>query len=668
MPIPLQILSDFNLIFKAIPDAIILTDKERRIVKVNSAFTDLFGYSFDEVKGKHTKIFYASHEAYEEQGRIRFNLSAEEKLKPYKVPYLKKNGTVFQSETVGTIINDEQGSFLGFLGIIRDISKREKLETNLQNSLSSLEFQVEKRTKSLKETNDKLITESIERKQIEENLYEEKNKLEAVLAALGDGLTLQDRNFRILYQNEVHKKKQGNHAGEYCYKAYQGKDAICEGCLLKKCYTDGQIHRRETKAETANGTIYLEVSASPIKDSSESIIGGIETVRDITQRKLLELQLQQNMKMEAIGTLAGGIAHDFNNILSAIIGYSELAKLDIPPNSKANKNIDQVIQSGKRAGDLVNQILTFSRKDDQDLQAIKPHLLIKEALKMLRSSIPASINIKQNIDPESGYVHADPTKVHQIVMNLCTNALHAMEDQKGTLTVELQRRDIEVLDNDSAPSGPFMVLSVSDTGHGMNKATLERIFDPYFTKKDFGKGTGLGLSVIDGIVQGLKGFINVESEPGKGSSFHVHLPALDTQPADYEEEPNEKLFPNNGDEHILVVDDEEDIVDIIEVILRNLGYTVTRTTDSQEALQTIQNNPGNFDLLITDQTMPGMTGAELAQAVQKIRPAMPIILCTGYSSMISAEEADALSIKYIQKPFRSQKLATTVRTMLDEVE
>ncbi|MBC8317630.1 MAG: PAS domain S-box protein [Desulfobulbaceae bacterium] len=663
-----QIISHFDLIFRAIPDAVILTDKERCIVKVNSAFTDLFEYSFEEVKGKHTKFFYISEEAYEEQGRIRFNLSAEEKLKPFEVPYRKKNGEVFQSETVGTIINDEEGRFLGFLGIIRDISKRKELEKDIKDALSSLELQVKERTRSLQETNNKLTTESIERQKTEENLCKEKNKLEAVLAALGDGVTLQDKDFRIIYQNEIHKQKQGDHTGEYCYKAYQGKDSICEGCLLEQCYADGEIHRRETKAETSNGTIYIEVSASPIKDSSGSIIGGIETVRDITQRKRLEQQLQQNMKMEAIGTLAGGIAHDFNNILSAIIGYSELAKLVLPSENKAVAHIDQVIQSGKRASDLVNQILTFSRKDDQDLQAITPHLLIKETLKMLRSSIPASINIKQNIDPQSGHILADPTKIHQICMNLCTNALHSMEDQKGTLTVELHRRDVETHDNASAPSGPFIVLSVSDTGHGMDKATIERVFEPYFTKKKFGKGTGLGLSVIDGIVKGLNGFINVESEPGKGSSFHVHIPALETPNPISEEKLKKKLPINNGDAHILVVDDEATIVDMLEAVLLALGYSVTKTTRSREALQEIEKYPDKFDLLITDQTMPDISGVELAQNVLKIKPAMPIILCTGYSSMISPEKACGIGIKYIQKPFKAEELAAIVRTALDEKE
>lgn len=506
------------------------------------------------------------------------------------------------------------------------------------------------------------------RKKAEEELIFEKNKLEAVVSALGDGLTMQDRNYTILFQNKTHQQMQGDHRGERCYEAYHERDTICGGCLLKRCFADGEVHRREIRTQTDDGWKDFEISASPIKDSFGKIISGIETLRDITERKKLASQVQQSQKMDAIGNLAGGIAHDFNNILSAVIGFAQLTKLDLRSLRHTEENIDQVIIAGNRATELVKQILTVSRKTEHKLQSLMPHLIIKEVLKMLRSSLPVTIKFREDIDTHCGKIMADPTKIHQIVMNLCTNALHAMIDEKGSICVGLCNKQVQAKqakENDVS-AGKFIVLSVSDTGHGMDSKTIAQIFEPYFTTKKVGEGAGLGLAVIHGIIRDYKGFVEVKSIPGKGTTFHVYIPLHEQESNQLEETvENEDVLPV-GTEQILVVDDESAIVNLNKSILERLGYQVTGITGSVDALEQIRKNPNAVDLLITDQTMPALTGAELSKAVLQINPDMPIILCTGYSSIISEKAALAIGIKkYIKKPVDRRQLAQIVRKVLD---
>ena len=407
----------------------------------------------------------------------------------------------------------------------------------------------------------------------------------------------------------------------------------------------------------------------PLVDSAGKLKGVLGFNRDIKEQKKLEEELVQARKMEAIGTLAGGIAHDFNNILSVILGNADMAKLDAQSGSPAEEEIDQIIEAGIRATDLVKQILTFSRKTEHQLHPFRPHLLIKEALKLLRSSLPTTIEIKQNIDSECGLILADPTQIHQIMLNLCTNAVHAMENEKGILTISLCRKEVrpeEFPDQSDTEAGPFIVLSISDTGHGMNEATKQRIFDPYFTTKKQDEGTGLGLAVVHGIIMDYKGFIRVQSSPEKGSAFHLYFPAMEMDTADQEQTLDEHSLPS-GNERIMLVDDDSALVEINKSILERLGYTVIGATDSWNALEEFRANPDRFDLIITDMTMPYLTGFELAQAVLQVKPTMPVILSTGYSSVISEEKALGIGIKkYVIKPVRRKELAEMVRMVLDE--
>jgi len=381
-----------------------------------------------------------------------------------------------------------------------------------------------------------------------------------------------------------------------------------------------------------------------------------------------ERQLQQVLKIQAIGTLAGGIAHDFNNILFPIVGYTELTMDEVPDDSVAHNNLEEILKAANRAKDLVQQILTFSRQSGQERKPVKVHLVIKEALKLLRASIPASIEIIHKIDDDCHPVMGDATQIHQVIMNLCTNAYQAMQDTGGTLEVSLSEVDVgyEVtVEKIGMQPGKHLQLLVRDEGCGMDAAVLNRIFEPYYTTKEQGKGTGLGLSVIHGIVKNHRGDISVTSSPGKGTTFKVYLPI--TEDADLVKEFEPSNGAAKGNEHILLIDDEEQIVSMEQQMLENLGYEVTARTDSNEALKEFSEKPQNFDLVITDMTMPHMTGDELAQKLLDIKPDIPVILCTGFNEDITEEKALSMGIqKFVMKPVIKNDLATTIRTVLDQ--
>jgi signal transduction histidine kinase/ActR/RegA family two-component response regulator len=385
------------------------------------------------------------------------------------------------------------------------------------------------------------------------------------------------------------------------------------------------------------------------------------------ERAQLEEQLLQSQKMEAIGTLAGGIAHDFNNILAAIIGFSEMVVEDVSDNASAQRHMEQVLKAGFRGRDLVRQILTFSRRGDQEKNALHLSPLIQEMFKLLRASLPTTIEMKLDLDENRDLAYADPSQMQQIIMNLGTNASHAMREKGGTLEVSLRVITIDTTEllpeADMAP-GEYLVLSVRDTGHGMDDGVMKRIFEPFFTTKGKGQGTGLGLSVVYGIVKSHNGGIRVSSKPGRGSVFSVYLPAASTM-AEVERETISWDTLPTGTERILFVDDEEPIVELGQGVLRRLGYTVVANRSGREALETFRRD-GAFDLVITDQTMPEMTGVMLAAELLKLRPDLPVILFTGYSESVSRETAQEVGIReFLMKPLSRRELAGAVRRALE---
>ncbi len=413
---------------------------------------------------------------------------------------------------------------------------------------------------------------------------------------------------------------------------------------------------------------YTTKDITTLSDFSDSVWDIVLQKRAEEERAKLETQLRQAQKMESIGTLAGGIAHDFNNILTAVLGYAELAHDDLSVDQPSHAYISEVLKAGERAKSLVQQILAFSRQSEQEFKPLQIHLVVKEAVKLLRSTIPTTVEIKQDINVNSGTVLADPTQIHQIVMNLCTNAYHAMREKGGTLAVGLS--PLTVGEDDAKVNqfhllpGTYIRLEVSDTGCGMNRLTLERIFDPYFTTKPKGEGTGLGLAVVHGIVKSCGGHITVYSEPGMGTTFRLYLPRLADQ--GQQDQWQEAVELPRGHERIMVVDDEETIASMEKTMLEGLGYQVTIHTDPREAVMAMQLHPEAFDLICTDMTMPHLNGTEVTKRVRVFRPGMPVILCTGFSELINEEKAKALGLDgYLTKPLLRKDLATTVRAALD---
>jgi len=409
----------------------------------------------------------------------------------------------------------------------------------------------------------------------------------------------------------------------------------------------------------------LHISYYPYFQDDGSVVGIVENTRDSTSRKKLEEQLQQAQKMEAIGTLAGGIAHDFNNILGAIMGYTEMLALDIPDSVDLQRKVQQILKASDRAKELVHQILSFSRQHDQEKKPVQMHLIIKEALKLLKASLPSTIDIRQQISTKRSAVLANPTQIHQVLMNLCTNAHHAMRDTGGVLTVKLYTEEVSAdlaLQYDLA-EGPYLVVAVVDTGHGMSVTTKERIFDPYFTTKKKGEGTGLGLSVIHGIMKAHDGTVVAESEVGRGSTFMAFFPITE----DKEDQVPRRAEPlPTGWERVMFVDDEPVLVEIGGQMLQHLGYTVVCVSDSAEALRIFQASPDEFDLVITDMTMPHMTGDVLARELLKIKPGLPIIMATGFSELTTEEKAKRAGITdFLMKPLVVRELAKVIRRVLD---
>ncbi len=420
--------------------------------------------------------------------------------------------------------------------------------------------------------------------------------------------------------------------------------------------------QRETEKKVEERTADLVESNIKLKLEIE------ERMRMEEEQKDLQAQLRQAQKMEAIGTLAGGIAHDFNNILTAILGFAELAKDELDENNPARRDMDQILLSGARAKDLVKQILAFSRQVDQERLPMQLYLIVKEIVKLLRASLPSTIEIRQDIATQCGSILADPVQIRQLIMNLCTNAAHAMDMDGGILGIDLC--GIEFCEDDLAPfpdlePGKYVKFSVTDTGTGMDLETKERIFDPFFTTKSVNQGTGLGLSVVHGIVEAHDGRIYVESELGKGTSVHIFFPVAEENIALRSEDEPEGAI--GGSERIIFVDDENAIVSLADKILSRLGYDVKCFANGIDVLDAFKAAPDDFDLVVTDQTMPDMTGIELAGGLLTLRPDIPIILCSGYSEKINEDRAMEIGIRrFVMKPVMGRELAKIIRKVLDD--
>ena len=502
-----------------------------------------------------------------------------------------------------------------------------------------------------------------ERKQAEKSLREERNKLEAVMSAIGDGITVQDREFRILYQNAPHREKQGDHAGEFCYRAYQHRDQICKGCLLVTCFADGRVHRRETSAVTEQGTLHMEVSASPLRDAEGRIVGGIEVVRDITERKSLEEQLLHAQKMEAVGQLASGVAHDFNNVLTAIIGYANLLQMEAKDGGPGRPYIDQVLASAERASKLTRSLLTFSRKQTMQMKALDLNGIVRGIDKLLRPLMGEDIELRTVLAASALTVMADSGQIEQVLMNLASNARDAMP-QGGRVTIKTSLADIDPDEAGGQRGGRSVLLSVTDTGTGMDKETQKRIFDPFFTTKEQGRGTGLGLAMAYGIVRQHQGTIQVSSKPGSGTTFTIALPYHAAAPNP--ERPAVAPLPG-GNETVLLVEDEAVVRRLLKLVLEYAGYAVVEAADGEEGFARFLEHQGVIRLVLTDVIMPKKNGRELYESISAVRPGIKALFMSGYSAEIMQSRGiPDQGTHYLPKPVAPDTLLRKIRTMLDE--
>ncbi len=532
--------------------------------------------------------------------------------------------------------------------------------------------------KDLITTNAVLRKEINEHEQAEDRLKKSEQRFRDLFNAINDVIYTHDLEGRFISVNPALCKAFGYEEDELIGRRASDFMKPEFALAFKSEYLE-QLKKQERHDGTTiyfkkNGEkIYLEYRSVSIRpEDGKPFISG--TGRDVTERVLserkvakLQEQLAQAQKMEAIGTLAGGIAHDFNNILFPMFGYLEMVLQDLPKGNPLCGQLVEVLNGAKRARDLVKQILAFSRQSDHDMKPMKVHLVLKEALQLIKSSLPSTIKITQNIQSDCGLVFADPTQIHQIVMNLCTNAYHAMEETGGKLTVNLKEVELtaEDLKDQTMVPGTHVCLTVADTGPGMEQSVIDRIFDPYFTTKEKGKGTGLGLAVVDGIVKSHGGHISVYSEPGKGTEFKVFLPVIKTKEEEHQVETDTPI--QKGNERILLVDDQDMVAQMEKQMLERLGYHVTVRTSSTDALEAFRTQPDKFDVVITDMTMPNMTGDKLAAELIKIRPAIPVILCTGFSEMMSKEKTAALGIKgFLMKPVVMKDLSSIIRKVLDD--
>lgn len=502
---------------------------------------------------------------------------------------------------------------------------------------------------------------------VDDTIKESEKKFRSITETLPVAVLITDKfGDEIIYANEAAGSLFGLSVEELkTRKTTEFYNTSNRATIVEIVDRNGYLKNKELEGVNAQGNSWwAELSVKPIEFDGTAAL--LSIYHDVTKRRMLEMQLRQAQKMEAIGTLAGGIAHDFNNILLAIFGYSELALAKLEKGSPLRRHLQNILIASERAKNLVYQILAFSRQGEQEFRPIQVKTTVREALKLLRASLPTTIHISNNIQ-SSSIVMGDPTQIHQVLMNLCTNAGHAMQKYGGELSIELSEvtLDTEFTDihQDVAP-GLYVKLTVSDTGEGIPSEILPRIFEPFFTTKDKSKGSGWGLSVVHGIVKKHGGTVTVESELGKGSTFAVFLPVTEKQP------PIPPIVsPTNhiGTEHILFVDDDQTIVTIGEEMLTAKGYRVTSAMGSQKALAIFQSNPEQFDIVITDMTMPHMTGDHLALEMMSLRPNIPVIICSGGDAIIHEKELLAAGIKaIIMKPFNIDSICGSIRKALDQ--
>jgi len=634
----------------------------------NSAWEKIIGYTQSELLSKPFLDFIHPEDHKTNDDEVDKLMEGHDTI-DFENRYIHKNGSIRRISWRATPVPAEQIIYC----IGRDITIQAQLRKKLDEQYSNLEDIVKRRTAELQQ-------EIIERQQAEEALRESEKRFRALYNSSPDMyVSVSPENAKILLCNKTLLKKTGYSKeeviGSSIFNMYHEECIEDVKKTFKQFVGSGQIQNKELILKKRDGKkLDVSLNVDAVKDKTGKILYSVSSLRDITNNKQfekeksqLETRLMQAQKMESIGNLAGGIAHDFNNLLFPIIGMSEMLLEDLSEDSLEYENAQEIFLAGKRAGDLVNQILAFSRQSEHKMTPVRVQNVLKEVLKLSRSTIPTNIELQQNIQQNCGLVMADPTQVHQVAMNLITNAFHAIEGKNGAINIEL--KDITLKKNELHDStlqpGQYVRLSVSDNGIGMSQDTIHNIFEPYFTTKKQGKGTGLGLAVVYGIVKEHGGDIKVHSKVGEGTTFNVFFPLMkklsDIISTDKVSD------AATGTENILLVDDELPVVMLVKQMLKRLGYSVTEQTSSVDALNLFRENPNAFDLVISDMNMPVMTGEQLAKKIISVKGSTPFIICTGYSERINEELAIEAGIKgFLMKPIVKTDLARMVRNVLDK--
>ncbi|OPY71038.1 MAG: Blue-light-activated protein [Syntrophorhabdaceae bacterium PtaU1.Bin034] len=613
-------------------DAVVVRDLENRVFFWNRGAEERYGWTSDEVMGK------VSHELFETRfpkplAEIRKELFKKGRWEGELI-HRKRDGSRIIVETRWALERDETGRPIAVMESSNDVTERKKAERD-------------------------------------------RIRLATAIESVAEGVAVMSGDGTVEYVNPAWCQMTGHEADDLVGQhirtigARNGEPfSTSIWQFIWQFLMAGESWSGRATARRKDGTLFeVDVTASPVRDSSGKLVNYIVVGRDITNQVALEKQLRQAQKMEAIGTLAGGIAHDFNNILAAIVGFAELAIDDQSKGSRAERFLRNILKAAMRGKDLARHILTYSRTREEEQKPLVMAPVVKENLKMLRASIPATIRIIENISDTTNAVFADATQVQQVVMNLCTNAAHVLKDTGGTIRVSLTRYAFDDPARTPHPElrpGNYLKLSVIDTGPGIPHDIIDNIFDPFFTTKKPGEGTGLGLSVTQGIVKSHKGVITVASQPGKGTVFDVYWPIVEVRDAGEHPEGFAHTIPR-GRERILFVDDEQALVEVAEESLKGLGYEVVGTSDSVEALELFRHDPYTFDLVITDQVMPHLTGLEMAKRMMEVRPDTPLVVITGFSEVLDGEEARSLGIQeVIMKPIVKKEMAETIRRVLDK--
>lgn len=607
--------------------AVVILDRAGYIEYVNPQFTYITGYEAEEAVGKDALSLECRRNDAEARQELARAIEEGTKWRG-ELAGTHKNGTEFWvSVTLSPILN-KHGKMTHFVDIESDITERKRQEKRLIES------------------------EEKYRQFFEEDLT-------------GDYITTADGRLQIC--NSAFVRMFGFDSVQSAVKCNMAdlfRDKQQYANLLAELRSNKKLDYYECELlRQDGGRVQVIQNVKGIFDDNGKLLQFQGYMFDDTRRKDLEVQIRQSQKMEAIGTLAGGIAHDFNNILAAIIGFAELAQDDVAADSRVGENLASIFEAGMRARDLVRQILSFSRQTEHELKPVRLDLIVREVMKFLRASLPPTIEIVERVDKESGLVLADPSQLHQVVMNLCTNAYQAMIEADGILTIFLGRRDTESENGSGDSPTDYIRLSVYDTGSGMDEATLERIFDPFFTTKKVGEGTGLGLSVVHGIVKSLNGHVHVDSKLGKGTAIHIDLPRLEDKAIHV---PQPIKVTATGHEMVLLVDDEKLFLEMGKRMLERLGYQVHAVPNGQAALDLFKEDPGIFDVVVVDYIMPKMKGSDLAERLLKIRADVPIILITGFSDELSADKVRKMGVRdCLSKPVVAHQLSQAIRSALN---